>query len=139
MRIFSIIFISIALLLSTACTSGDQINGRSFKSSLKSVNRIKNRLPQNLRVPFELSYWAIRDYYRNNKEFLNIVGGKNPEELIAAGKEVFLTRRAEGFAEYQKYTTWGEMIGKYQQDRQNQTIKRKHEPRDAQNNVNYSL
>jgi len=139
MRILSILFISTALLLSTGCTGGDQVSGRSFKSSLRSVNRIKNRLPQDLRVPFELSYWAIRDYYRENKEFLDIVGGKNPDELIATGKEVFLQRRADGFAEYQKYTTWDEMINKYQQDRQDQTIKRKRDPRDAGNSVIYDL
>lgn len=139
MRILSIIFISSILLVSTGCSGGAEVSGRSFKSSLKSANRIKSRLPQNLRVPFELSYWAIRDYYRENKEFLDIVGGKNAEELIEAGKEVFLQRKADGFAEYQKYSTWGEMISKYQQERQDQLIKRKHDPRDAGNSVIYNL
>ncbi len=140
MRLLSILFISIALLISTGCTGGDQVSGRSFKSSLKSANRIKSRLPTELRIPFELSYWAIRDYYRDNKEFLDIVGGKNPEELIAEGKKVFLQRKADGFEEYQKYSTWGEMISKYQQDRKDQTIKRKRDPRDATNNsVIYKL
>ena len=138
MRILSIIFISTALLLSTGC-GGNEVSGRSFKSSLRSANKIKSRLPQDLRVPFELSYWAIRDYYRDNEDFLDIVGGKNPEELIAAGKEVFLQRKADGFAEYQKYTTWEEMINKYQQDRQDQTIKRRRDPRDAGNSVIYTL
>lgn len=138
MRILSIIFISTALLLSTGC-GAPEVSGRSFKSSLRSANKIKSRLPQNLRVPFELSYWAIRDYYRDNKEFLNIVGGKTSEEIIEAGKNVFLTRKAEGFSEYQKYSTWGEMISKYQQDRQDQLIKRKRDLRDAGNNVIYDL
>ncbi|NOQ16219.1 MAG: hypothetical protein GQ581_04095 [Methyloprofundus sp.] len=138
MRILSIIFISTALLLSTGC--GDaQVSGRSFKSSLRSANKIKSRLPQNVRVPFELSYWAIRDYYRDNKEFLDIVGGKTSTEIIATGKEVFLQRKADGFTEYQKYSTWGEMISKYQQERQDQLIKRKYDPRDGENSVIYNL
>jgi len=138
MRIFSIIFISTALLLTTGC-GGNEVSGRSFKSSLKSANIIKSRLPQNLRIPFKLSYWTIRDYYRSNKEFLDIVGGKNPEEIIEAGKKIFLSRKADGFAEYQQYSTWGEMISKYQQDRRDQTIKRKHDPRDSGNSVIYNL
>ncbi|MCK5355770.1 MAG: hypothetical protein KAJ63_11670, partial [Methyloprofundus sp.] len=117
MRILSIIIISLSILVSTGCSKGSQINGRNFKTALKSVKMIKGRLPQEQRIAFELSFWAIRNTYRKNPEFLDIVDGKTPDELIEVGKEVFAKRKAEGFEEYQQYANWDEMIAKYEQDR----------------------
>ncbi|HIG65495.1 MAG TPA: hypothetical protein EYQ43_08075 [Methyloprofundus sp.] len=139
MRILSIIIISFSILLSTGCSSGSQINGRSFKTALKSVKMIKGRLPQEKRIAFELSFWAIRTSYRNNSEFLDIVDGKTPDELIEVGKEVFAQRKAEGFEEYQQYANWDDMIAKYKKDREQQNIKKKRDPRDAENSVLYKL
>ncbi|WP_428354368.1 hypothetical protein [Methyloprofundus sp.] len=139
MRIFSIIFISFSILLSTGCSSGGEINGRSFKTALDSVKRIKGRLPQEKRIAFELSFWALRTAYRNNSEFLDIVGGKSPDELIEVGKEVFETRKAEGFKEYQQYANWDDMIAKYAREREQQNIKKKRDPRDKENSVLYKL
>jgi len=140
MRILSIIIISFSILVSTGCSSGGQINGRSFKTSLRSVKMIKNRLPQDQKVAFELSFWAIRDLYRKNSEFLDQVDGKSPTELIIAGKAVFEKRKAEGFKEYQQYATWDDMIRKYTEDRMNQTAKKtKADPRDKDNSILYTL
>ena len=139
MRIFSIIIISLSILMSTGCSKGNQINGRNFKTALKSVKMMKGRLPQEQRIAFELSFWAIRTAYRNNKEFLNIVDGKTPDELIEVGKEVFEKRKAEGFEEYQQYANWDEMIVKYAKERAEQNTKKKRDPRDAENSVLYKL
>lgn len=100
---------------------------------------IKDRLPQQQRIPFELSFWAIRTKYRKNEDFLDIVGGKTPDELIAVGKEVFDTRKTEGFAEYQQYATWEDMIQKYTDDRRAQNAKKKRDPREGENSVLYKL
>ncbi|GFO71053.1 hypothetical protein BJAS_P0265 [Bathymodiolus japonicus methanotrophic gill symbiont] len=139
MPILSIIIISFSILLTTACSSGGEINGRNFKTALKSVKRIKSRLPQEKRIEYELSFWAIRTAYRKNSEFLDIVGGKMPDELIAVGKEVFTKRKAEGFEEYQQYANWDEMIAKYTKEREAQNTKKKRSPRDAENSVLYKL
>ena len=139
MRILSIIIITLSILLSTGCSSGGKINGRSFKTALKSVKMIKGRLPQEKRIAFELSFWAIRTEYRNNSEFLDIVGGKTPDELIEVGKEVFTQRKAEGFEEYQQYANWDDMIAKYAADRAAQNMKKKRDPRDRENSVLYKL
>ena len=139
MRILSIFIISFSILMSTGCSKGSQINGRSFKTALKSVKMIKGRLPQEQRIAFELSFWAIRTAYRDNSEFLDIVDGKTPDELIEVGKEVFEKRKADGFEEYQQYANWDEMITKYTQEREAQNIKRKRDPRDAENSVIYKL
>ena len=139
MRILSIIIISCSILMSTGCSKGSQINGRNFKTALKSVKMIKGRLPQEQRIAFELSFWAIRTAYRNNSEFLDIVDGKTPDELIEVGKEVFEKRKADGFEEYQQYANWDEMITKYTREREAQNVKRKRDPRDAGNSVIYKL
>ncbi|SMG62424.1 conserved hypothetical protein [methanotrophic bacterial endosymbiont of Bathymodiolus sp.] len=139
MRVLSIIIISFSILVTTGCSGGGQINGRSFKTALQSVKMIKGRLPQEKRIAFELSFWAIRTAYRNNSEFLDIVDGKTPDELIEVGKEVFAQRKAEGFEEYQQYASWDEMITKYAKDRDAQNVKKKRDPRDAENSVLYKL
>jgi len=141
MRILSIIIISVSILLSTGCSKGSQINGRSFKTALMSVKSLKNRLPQEKRVAFELSFWAIRDQYKhNNSEFLDQVDGKSPDELIESGKAIFEKRKQEGFQEYQQYTTWDDMIRKYTQERMDQLSKKpKADSRDNDNSVLYKL
>jgi len=139
MRILSIIIITFSILMSTGCSKGSQINGRSFKTALKSVKMIRGRLPQEQRIAFELSFWAIRTTYRNNKEFLDIVDGKTPDELIEVGKEVFEKSKAEGFEEYQQYANWDDMIAKYAKERAEQNTKKKRDPRDAENSVMYKL
>ena len=139
MRILSIFIISFSILMSTGCGKGSQINGRSFKTALMSVKMIKGRLPQEQRIAFELSFWAIRTAYRKNSEFLDIVDGKTPDELIEVGKEVFEKRKSEGFEEYQQYSNWDEMIAKYAKERAEQNTKKKRDPRDAENSVMYKL
>ncbi len=139
MRLLSIFIISFTILFSAGCSKGSAINGRSYKTALKSVSMIKDRLPQQQRIPFELSFWAIRTKYRNNSEFLDIVDGKTPDELIAVGKEVFNARKAEGFVEYQQYATWEDMIQKYKDDRRAQNAKKKRDPREGENSVLYKL
>lgn len=139
MRILPIIIISLSVLLSTGCSKGGAINGRSFKTALQSVKMMKGHLPQEQRIAFELSFWAIRTAYRKNSEFLDIVDGKTSDELIEVGKEVFEKRKADGFEEYQQYASWDEMISKYAQERAAQTTKKKYSPRDAENSVLYKL
>ena len=139
MRILSIIIMTFSILMLTGCGSGSQINGRSFKTALMSVRMIKGRLPQEQRIAFELSFWAIRTAYRKNSEFLDIVNGKTPDELIEVGKDVFATRKAEGFEEYQQYANWDEMIAKYVKERNDQNSKKKRAPRDKENSVLYKL
>ena len=139
MRILSIIIISFSILISTGCSKGSQVNGRNFKTALKSVKMIRARLPKEKRIAYELSFWAARTAYRSNSEFLDLVDGKTPDELIQLGKEVFEKRKAEGFEEYQQYATWEQMITKYVKDQDAQGTKRKRDPKDSTNSVLYKL
>jgi hypothetical protein len=99
-----------------AC-SGEKINAHSEKSAYRSVRMIKNRLHEDIRVAYEMSFWMIRDAKKDDTEFLAAVDGKKAAEIIAMGKEIYEKRKAEGFAEYQQYKTWEEMMAKYDRDR----------------------
>ncbi len=110
------------ILLMLGCTtlvacSGEKINGHNEKSAYRSVKMIKNRLHEEMRVEYEMSFWMIRDAKKDDAEFLAAVDGKKAEEIIAMGKEIYQQRKNEGFAEYQQYKTWEEMMAKYDRDR----------------------
>jgi len=139
MRILSTIFVLALSITLVACTSGNQINARSIKTANRSVSMIKDRLPTEQRIEFEVSYWTLRDSIKSRDEFLDTVGGKTPEELVVLGKEVFQTRKNSGFKNYEQYTSWEQMIAKFTQERIDQNRSIKSDPRDKGNSVTYKL
>ncbi len=139
MRIQSI---SLVLLLTASmmgCSGGDQINGRSLKTANRSVSFIKERLPNEKRIEFEVSYWTLRDSIKNNEEFLDKVDGKRPDELIELGREIFQQRKSAGFSDYQKFNSWEQMITEFTQQRLDQNRSNRPADRDKMNNVLYKL
>ncbi len=139
MRILSTIFAVIVCLSLTSCSKGNQINGRSLRTANRSVSYIKDRLPVEKRVEFEVSYWSLRDAIRDKKEFLDTVDGKTPEELIEEGKKLFQERKAAGYKNYDEYDNWEQMIAKFTQERMDQNRRKRPDPRDKNNNVLYQL
>lgn len=141
MKFLSIISIMVLSLSLSACNKGNEVSGRSMKGAYRSVNHIKNRLPVEQRIEFELSFWALRDLHPDKNEFLDTVGGKTHDEIIALGKEMFQQRKADGFAAYEKYDSWEHMIAQYTQERLNQDkVKRKKaKHNDQANDVLYDL
>ena len=139
MRILSTVFVFIMCVLLIGCSGGPEVSGRSLKSANKSVAKIKDRLPTEKRIEFEVSYWTLRDSIRNRDDFLDTVGGKNVEELIVLGKEVFQQRKDSGFKDYEQYNSWEQMIAKYTQERIDQNRRKKPDPRDEGNSVLYKL
>ncbi len=123
-----LVFIACASLI--GCNKGQQINGSSLKTVNRSVAALKERLPLDQRVEFEVSFWTLRDEIRNNKEFLQAVDGKTPEQLIESGRELFSKRKAAGNKEYQQFTNWDQMIAQYTQERIDQNRKMKPDERD---------
>ncbi|MDO8846344.1 MAG: hypothetical protein Q7V32_18595 [Methylicorpusculum sp.] len=102
---------------------------------------IKERLPQEKRIQFEVSFWTIRDANKDESAFLDAVDGKNPDEIIMLGKEIYDQRKSQGFKEYEQYSSWEDMISKFGQERMNQdrTIKVDPRDRDKTNDVLYKL
>lgn len=134
-----LVFLVCSLLI--GCNKSHQINGSSLKTVSRSVNSIKERLPLDQRIEFEVSYWTLRDEIRNNKDFLNEIDGNTPEVLISKGKELFLKRKASGFKDYDKFTDWDQMIAKYTQERIDQNRKKTPDVRDKTNphRVDYKM
>ncbi len=115
------------------CNKSHQINGNSMKTVNRSISMIKERLPLDQRIEFEVSFWTIRDDIKDNGEFLDAVDGKTPEQLIDAGKELFAKRKASGSKEYAQYDTWEQMIAQYTQERIDQNRKKNPDVRDKTN------
>ena len=126
-----LIFLTCALLL--GCNKSHQINGSSLKTVNRSMSSIKERLPIDQRIEYEVSFWSVRDEIRNNDEFLSAVDGKTPEQLIETGKEIFLKRKASGNKDYEKFNTWEQMITQYTQERIDQNRKKTPDERDKAN------
>jgi hypothetical protein len=113
-----LLILSCATLM--ACGKGQEINGHNTATAYRSVKAIKNRLSPDNRIEFEVSFWTIRDAKKDDKEFLNTVDGKSPEEIIAIGKEIYQERKTAGFKGYEEYSSWEEMIAKFGKERMDQ-------------------
>ncbi len=137
MKKLPILLLIICSLLMGACGRGQQINGHTMRTALKSVKGLKERLPPDSRIEFEVSFWTIRDSIKNDKEFLDAVDGKKPQEIIAMGKEIYQKRKDTGFAGYEKYASWDDMITKYGKERIDQGARKKEDPKDKANDVLY--
>ncbi|MEY3289537.1 MAG: hypothetical protein RLZZ419_1779 [Pseudomonadota bacterium] len=107
-----------------ACGKGQEINGHNAATAYRSVKSIKNRLSPDKRIEFEVSFWTIRDVKKDDKEFLDAVDGKSPEEIIAVGKELYQERKTAGFKGYEDYSSWDEMIAKFGKERIDQDNKK---------------
>jgi hypothetical protein len=136
-----LLILSCATLM--ACSKGQEINGHTTSTAYRSVKALKNRLSPDKRIEFEVSFWTIRDAKKDDKEFLDVVDGKTPEEIIAIGKEIYQERKAAGFKGYEQYSSWEEMIAKFGKERIDQD-NRKGKSKEAQdkdkaNDVLYKL
>ena len=141
MKKLSTLLLILSCTVLVACGKGQEINGHSTSTAYRSVKALKNRLPTENRIEFEVSFWTIRDTKKDDKEFLNIVDGKTPEEIIVLGKEIYQERKAAGFKGYEEYSSWQDMInkfGKERMDQDNRKGKSKGE-QDKANDVLYKL
>ncbi len=140
MKKFLILLLILCCTSLIGCSKGSQINGHTIRTAFRSVKALKNRLSPDARIEFEVSFWTLRDSIKSEKEFLNAVDGKKPEEIIAMGKELYQQRKNSGFADYEKYASWEEMIAKFGKERIDQdNHKSKSDPKDAANDVLYKL
>jgi hypothetical protein len=140
MKKLSILLLIFFSLILCACSKGQQINGHTTRTAYRSVKALKNRLSPDARIEFEVSFWTLRDSIKDDKEFLNAVDGKKPEEIIALGKELYQQRKNSGFPGYEKYANWDEMIAKFGKERIDQdSHKNKEDAKDKANDILYKL
>lgn len=134
------VLLILAVLGLTACNNGQKINGHNEKTVYKSIQMIKMRLPEAMRVEYEIAFGLLRDAEKDNAIFFKSIDGKTPSELIAMGKDIFQQRKNEGVAEYQKYQSWEEMMTSHQQERAKQKVETDIK-KDSENNraIDYKL
>jgi hypothetical protein len=106
---YGLLVLSICLLLN-ACGNANQINGRSMKTAHKSVAFIKEHLPENQRVEFEVAYWALRNQVKDDAAFLKAIDQKTSTDISALGKAGFAKNKEAGIAEVAGYDNWEQMI-----------------------------
>lgn len=138
-----LLFICIACLLTVGCSTERHINGRSYKSAYRSAKVMKEYLPKDKRLEFQVAFWTLKNSLPEKEEFLDAVNGKTTSEVIVAGKEKFEEMRFSGFAEYQQYSSWDDMIAKDKQERAQQDLGLEKDKqkmlRDKTNNILYNL
>lgn len=114
---FLVLSICIALI---ACGNSNQINGKSMKTAHKSVAFIKEHLPANQRVEFEVAYWGLRNQIKDDAEFLKTIDNKTSTDIVELGKASFAKNKAAGVAEVVDYDNWDQMIAKQIEQRTEQ-------------------
>lgn len=117
------LFLIIFCLALTACGKSNSINGHTSRTAYRSVKLVKDKLPLDNRVEFEVSFWTIRDANSSEDAFLDAVDGKDPWEIIDMGKEIYQQRKTSGFKGYEKYNSWDEMIAQFGKERIDQDKK----------------
>lgn len=118
-----LLFFIILCLALTACGKSGTINGHTARTAYRSVKMIKERLPPDNKVEFEVSFWTIRDANSSDDAFLDAVDGKSAWEIIDMGKEVYQQRKTSGYKGYEKYNSWAEMIAQFDKERIDQEKK----------------
>ncbi|PKM12896.1 MAG: hypothetical protein CVV13_03465 [Gammaproteobacteria bacterium HGW-Gammaproteobacteria-3] len=117
MRNLSAFFLIVATFSLLGCGKADQINGHNSRTAYRSVKVLKERLPPEKRIEFEVSFWTIRDAFPDTDAFLSQVDGKNPNEIIIIGREIYQHRKNQGFEAYDKYQSWEDMIAQFSKER----------------------
>jgi len=135
--VFLIFVLSCTLL--SACGRSEKVNGHNIRTAYKSVKILKERLPAEKRIEFEVSFWTIRDAQKADSGFLDAVDGKTPTEIIDMGREIYQQRKNAGFKGYEQYSSWEDMISKFSQERSQQGAINKEDARDKANDVLYNL
>jgi hypothetical protein len=141
MKKLSAILLALICLSLTACNNGQKINGHNTNTAFKSVKMIKNRIPNETRLQYEIAFGIIRDAKKDESDFLKAVDNKIPEQIIALGKEIYQQRKNENYSAYTDYTSWEDMISKFGKERVAQDkFKNKKDLKDnPKDNVLYKL
>ncbi|MGR8978516.1 MAG: hypothetical protein ACU84H_00280 [Gammaproteobacteria bacterium] len=144
MKTLSKIALILSCLTLISCSKGQQINGHNMRTALKSVKVLKERLPTETRIQFEVAFGTIRNAKKNEDQFLDTIDGKTPLEIIAIGKEMFQQQKDSDYPGYEKYASWEDMISKFMQERNTQNVQQgasteKENARDRANDVLYKL
>lgn len=95
----------------SSCDQSKQIRAKNQKSMLQSFLRIKRGMGFAKGTEFEVAFWSLKQKSADNAAFMALVNGKQPEEIIAMGKQYFTERKQASDPDYQ-YESWDAMMTK---------------------------
>lgn len=101
----------VTFLITVGCDRAtSSINASNKKTLNRSMTGIKRALPKAKRLEFEVSYWSLKKWSKDDSAFQDLVHRKNATELAELAKQQFDIRKAEGDPELAKYESWDSMI-----------------------------
>lgn len=123
MRVSAFLYVLLVSFGLAACSNSNQINGKSMKTAHKSVAFIKEHIPADQRVEFEVAYWSLRNKISNDVEFLKSIDQKTFVDIIELAKTNFAKDKAAGVKQLAQYENWEQMIAQQieQRGEQDQT------------------
>lgn len=110
MRVSALMFVVLVSFGFTACSNSNQINGKNMKTAHKSVAFIKEHIPADQRVEFEVAYWSLRNKISNDADFLKSIDQKTFSDIIELAKANFTKDKAAGVKQLAEYENWEQMI-----------------------------
>jgi hypothetical protein len=108
----TLLYISLlcCLLFSVSgCDQSKQIRAKNQKSMLQSFLRIKRGMGFAKGTEFEVAFWSLKQKSADNATFMALVNGKQPEEIVAMGKQYFTERKQANDPDYQ-HESWDTMM-----------------------------
>lgn len=110
--------IIIFLFLNGCDRASSSINASSDKTLYRSVKGIKEFLPGDKKLSFEIGFWSLKRWSENDEQFKELIHRKTADEVIALAKEKFEEKKSSGDPRLADYPSWDEMIKKFLLDRQ---------------------
>ncbi len=110
MKILLYISLLCCLLFSVSgCDQSKQIRAKNQKTMLQSFLRLKQGMGFTKGTEFEVAFWSLKQKSTDNADFMALVNGKQPEEIIEMGKQYFAERKQANDPNYQ-HESWESMI-----------------------------
>ncbi|MEN8260642.1 MAG: DUF6694 family lipoprotein [Pseudomonadota bacterium] len=133
--LFTAIVFLFLTLISIGCSTERSINASNDRTLLRSVKTMKEYLPSQERVEFEVAFWTLKESASSAEEFRDVVDGKTASELIALAKKNFAEQQAAGFRRFQTYPSWEAMIEKFVNERNSYARNYRQDKRDKRNTI----
>jgi hypothetical protein len=137
MKIASMMVSGVAcVVLLLGCGQSDKINASNDRSLYRSVTGLQQNLPVQEQVEFQVSFWSLKQYAKDDAEFRNLVHRKTVPEVIELGKQNFTRQYEAGNPDFTKYASWDAMIDELVTERKESELRpRKTDPRDDANRI----
>ncbi len=137
MKIASMMLSMLAcIVLLPGCGQSDKINASNDQSLYRSVTGLQQTLPVNEQVEFQVSFWSLKRYAKDDAEFRTLVHRKTVPEVIELGKQNFARQSEAANPDFTKYASWDAMIDELVKERKESELRpRKSDPRDSNNRI----